>query len=416
MPHFFISHAKKDTRNLALQLTQALNTMPNLSAWMDESMRAGRSWELQIQTEIDRCDVMVVLLSEDLHRHTRGQKESYVLREIAYAQYGNNPKIIIPVMAQPTKPPLSLIMEQYIDMMGMGLSVEQLIQDICYEAGVDVAAPPKTESLSTGGFANPPRQSQPIKIRPSSLDLMPVPFAWVDIPAGRVTLEIETGFYGGGQTFDIEAFQMAKYPVTNAQFAKFIDAGGYENRQWWTDAGWETHQKDNWMQPRFWTDAKWNGAEYPVVGVSWYESVAFCLWLNEVTGEQIMLPSEVQWQRAAQGDDGREYPWGNDWDSSRCRNSVDGGYGSAGNTGIVTAYEGKGDSPYGVVDMSGNVWEWCLTKHEDGSQNLNGNNMRVLHGGSWNNKYRNNFRVADRIRDVPNLSFNGGGFRVSRSY
>ena len=67
----------------------------------------------------------------------------------------------------------------------------------------------------------------------------------------------------------------------------------------------------SWSEPRFWNDSQWNGAQHPVVGVSWYEAVAFCLWLSDVTGERIMLPTEDQWQYAAQGDDGRTYPWGN---------------------------------------------------------------------------------------------------------
>jgi len=282
-----------------------------------------------------------------------------------------------------------------------------------------------------GGFANPPlpekstenrspqlqsqsQVRQPTTTNPSSLDLMPAPFAWVDIPVGQVTLEAKDGYYGGGQTFNVDAFQIAKYPVTNAQFAKFIDAGGYENRQWWTDAGWDYCQNENLVQPRFWTEAEWNGAAYPVVGVSWYESVAFCLWLSEVTGEKIMLPSEVQWQRAAQGDDGREYPWGNDWDKTRCNNNV--GNKGTGKTTPVTDYEGKGDSPYGVVDMSGNVWEWCLTQFENGSQDLNSNNSRVLRGGSWYYDVTDVFRVAFRSGFIPNARLNGWGFRVSRSY
>src|SRR5690606_10002958 len=93
-------------------------------------------------------------------------------------------------------------------------------------------------------------------------------------------------------------------------------------RQWWTDAGWNEKQSGKWETPRFLTNDEWNGAEQPVCGISWYEAVAFCLWLTEVTGESIMLPTEAQWQRAAQGDDERAFPWGNHWDCTRCTNSV----------------------------------------------------------------------------------------------
>ncbi|MEZ4672357.1 MAG: toll/interleukin-1 receptor domain-containing protein [Anaerolineae bacterium] len=87
MTHIFISYAKKDTRELALALNQALNAISGVTAWVDQSLRAGKSWDLQIQSEIDRCDYMIVLYSPDINRHKNGEEESYVLTEIAYAKY-----------------------------------------------------------------------------------------------------------------------------------------------------------------------------------------------------------------------------------------------------------------------------------------------------------------------------------------
>ena len=126
-----------------------------------------------------------------------------------------------------------------------------------------------------------------------------------------------------------------------------------------------------------------------------------------------MLPTEVQWQHAAQGDNGREYPWGNKWDSSYCQNSVGGSWGSDGSTTTVTAYEGKGDSPFDVVDMAGNVWEWCLTQYHSGNNDLNGINVRVLRGGSWSSSITNYFCVLFRDGDNPNVRFDNKGFRVA---
>jgi formylglycine-generating enzyme required for sulfatase activity len=236
--------------------------------------------------------------------------------------------------------------------------------------------------------------------------LLPQPFAWVDIPAGKVTVN--------SKTFDIPAFVIAKYPVTNAQFALFVQAGGYTTRQWWTDAGWSQREKDKWSEPRFWQDEKWNRADYPVVGVSWYEAVAYCLWLTETTAVKVMLPSEQQWQRAAQGDDGRAYPWGNDWDVNRCNNSVGQDW-QKNQTSPVTRYEGKGDSPFGVVDMSGNVWEWCLTEYETGIQDINRTGDRVLRGGSWSYGDTGNFRCDYRGRYTPHFRDDVRGFRLSLS-
>ena len=182
---------------------------------------------------------------------------------------------------------------------------------------------------------------------------------------------------------------------------------------WHYDGGWKASGKA-WTEPRYWQDAKWNGAEQPVVGVSWFEAVAFCLWLSDVTSEKIMLPTEDQWQYAAQGDDGRVYPWGNEWDSMRCNNNVD--QKGIGKTTPVRQYEGKGDSSFGVVDMAGNVWEWCLTDYDKKTNyNNTGTTYRVLRGGSWDNGSSDNFRCDNRDGDSPrgrNISY---GFRLSLS-
>jgi formylglycine-generating enzyme required for sulfatase activity len=237
---------------------------------------------------------------------------------------------------------------------------------------------------------------------------LPAPFAWIDIPG--------------------KGYSIAKYPLTNAQYAKFVESDGYHQRQWWTEAGWEAKLKglvwdfgkgeavatnNPWTEPRYWNDSHWNGAEQPVVGVSWYESVAFCLWLSEATGEKIMLPAEEQWQYAAQGDDGRTYPWGNAWDCNRCNNSVKPCQ-SEGTT-PVRHYEGKGDSPFGAVDMAGNVWEWCLTDYETKTNDLNSSaTSRVVRGGAWFYFSKADCRCAFRYGDLPYSWYNFRGFRLSR--
>ncbi len=241
---------------------------------------------------------------------------------------------------------------------------------------------------------------------PWAVEMLPSPFDWIEIPGGNgilktrdkdVTLEIPA-----------DTYWMAKYPVTNAQFAKFIEAGGYKTEKWWTEAGWQQRKSDKWTEPRHWTGNKWNGSNQPVVGVSWYEAVAFCLWLSDATGDRIMLPTEAQWQYAAQGTDGRDYPWGKEWDSQRCQNN--------GGTSLVTKYEGKGDSPFGVVDMAGNVWEWCLTENNRGNNDINGTDERVLRGGSWNLTNSDFFRCVIRYRDSPRTRYSTIGFRLALSH
>ncbi len=390
MPHFFISYAKKDTREIALQLNDALNALLNVTAWVDKSLKAGRSWELQIQTEIDRCDYMIVLYSPDINRHKHGEDESYMLSEIHYAKRVVR-KPIIPVMAQKTEPPMSLITDQYIDFTLRGLGLDDLISAICDEAGIALGVQglaPLPTALSTK-----PASTKPASTKPNSTSLMPAPFAWMDIPG--------------------KGYSIAKYPITNVQFAKFVEVDGYSQQKWWTEAGWAQREKDQWTQPRYWIDKQWNGTEQPVVGVSWYEAVAFCLWLSQTTGENIALPTEDQWQYAALGDDGREYPWGKDWDCKRCNNSVKPCDSNV--TTPVRQYEGKGDSPFGVVDMAGNVWEWCLTDYENKTNDVNSiANNRVLRGGSWGSLSTDYFRCVYRGWNYPDFRLNFIGFRVSR--
>jgi formylglycine-generating enzyme required for sulfatase activity len=248
--------------------------------------------------------------------------------------------------------------------------------------------------------------------------VLPPPFEWVDISAGRVMVETVSSSIDPDVPvrdqfrFDVPAFQIAKYPLTNAQYARFMETSGYRERKWWTAAGWQQREQDGWTEPRYWRYAKWNGAEKPVVGVSWYEAVAFCRWLSEVSGEPVMLPTEQRWQRAAQGDDGREYPWGNEWDGARCNNSVSPR--RSRQTTPVTQYP-NGASPFGAMDMSGNVWEWCLTVYESGSTSLDGTDVRVLRGGSWNYNDPDIFRASYRTCWDPSDWSADFGFRCVRS-
>lgn len=236
--------------------------------------------------------------------------------------------------------------------------------------------------------------------------ILPAPFVWIEIPAHKVTLENEPGFYGGGQTFDVAAYVIGKYPVTNAQFAVFIRAGGYENQAWWTDAGWQARETADWAAPAYWDDVKWNGKQQPVVGVSWYEASAYCEWLREASGEHIALPTEQQWQRAAQGDDRRAYPWGMVFDPARFRAGA-----RLRKTAPVTESEGSTDSPYGVVGMVGEVWQWCLTAYHGGVVDLEGKGERIVRGCGWNTDAKG-ARVTQR--DYRNPLFRGNylGFRV----
>lgn len=225
---------------------------------------------------------------------------------------------------------------------------------------------------------------------------LPGPFDWITIPAGPVTLDAG-GYVPEPAAFDVAAFAIARYPVTNAQFAAFVEAGGYDQRQWWSTAGWALRERYGWDSPRYWGQRDYNGPDCPIVGVSWYEASAFCRWLGDRAGRHITLPTEQQWQRAAQGDDGREFPWGGaEPNAAVCNWNRD-----IDETTPVTQYP-DGASAFGVMDMSGNVWEWCQTGWESGTLDPDSREVRLLRGGSWSSDSPISLRAVHRSPLDPN--------------
>lgn len=209
--------------------------------------------------------------------------------------------------------------------------------------------------------------------------ILPTPFEWVEIEAGPVTVKDASAVGGSsGGTFSVERFLMARYPVSNAQFNVFLKADdGYRNPSWWSfceDARQFFERNPGPKQPIY------DDHLLPRTDVNWYEAMAFCKWLSARAGQEIALPTEAQWQRAAQGDENREYPWGHQFDVKRCNTNLSG----VRQPTPVDQYP-NGASPFGVLDMSGNVFEWCLTDWETGTAILNGSTKRVLRGGSWFN-------------------------------
>jgi formylglycine-generating enzyme required for sulfatase activity/tRNA A-37 threonylcarbamoyl transferase component Bud32 len=160
---------------------------------------------------------------------------------------------------------------------------------------------------------------------------------------------------------DLKGFWMDKYEVTFDQFAKFVQASGHK-------------AQGNWEQFRN------RGGNHPVVGVTWNDALAYCRWADK------RLPTEAEWEYAARGADGRKFPWGNQWDANRAR--FKGNRGS-GTTAAVGSYSG-GASPFGVMDLAGNVWEWTASLEKpypyaatDGRESPSGGAARISRGGSW---------------------------------
>lgn len=232
---------------------------------------------------------------------------------------------------------------------------------------------------------------------------------WVQIPGGQVTIVGAKDSYilqGESLTCEVAPFAIAKYPITNAQFQTFVD-DAYDNPAWWDYSDDAREWRANHPQP---TETMYPGSHHPRTNVSWYDAVAFCRWISRETNDDIFLPTEQQWQRAAQGDTDWAYVWGDEFDADLCNNSVE--QRSDGTMQVTRFIDSP--SPYGVVDMCGSVWEWCLTKYATGGIELKGAESRVLRGGSWQSDHPTFLRVDFRNWHAPDRRLVNRGFRPVR--
>ena len=261
------------------------------------------------------------------------------------------------------------------------------------------------------------------KLREVKNPLKPLPLDMMFIPAG----EFEMGSRSNDNNAEddekprhivyVDAFYIDKYEVTNAQYKKFVDA----NPQWEKDRIPEKYHDGDYLK-------HWNGNNYPlrkgnhpVVYVSWYAAMAYAEWNGK------RLPTEAEWEKAARGDRfGRKYAWGDSLDASKAN------YGEAiGDTTAVGSYDING---YGLYDMTGNVWEWCLDEYDANFYSIsprrnplaggtvnnilsdftNVKSVRVLRGGSWVSNVQF-VRVSDRTRFTPKITNKARGFRCVKS-
>lgn len=229
---------------------------------------------------------------------------------------------------------------------------------------------------------------------------------FVRIPAGNFLF----GAIDGDRRHEVKQnslhlneYWIGRGPVTNAQFARFVEATHYQTTaeetgfaRVWSGGRWIDVEKAYWRRPEGPRSRIDNRLHHPVVCVSWFDVQAYCEWAG------LRLPDEKEWEKAARGTDGRVYPWGDDRpDKDRANFGM-----HANQTTAVGRYSPGGDSPFGLQDTAGNVWEWTAT-WADAAQRA-----RIVRGGAWASDDRN-LRVTYRVEVDPYLRLNTVGFRVA---
>lgn len=211
----------------------------------------------------------------------------------------------------------------------------------------------------------------------------------------------------------VAEFEIAQVPVTVSQYAAFLDTGGANERLWWGDSGWAWRQAaaNGWgradrSQPHDWINQKYRPYD-PVVGVTWYEAEAYCNWLGAQKNRLVRLPAEEEWEKAARGEDGRTWPWGEEFNRNKT-NTYEHGVG-----GTLMAGSLSGDkSPYGLADLGGNVQDWTSSAYQPlPGEEFPAMDLRVARGGSWNDTA---FGARTSFRNVypPGYYFPFLGFRI----
>jgi formylglycine-generating enzyme required for sulfatase activity len=472
----FICYAKEDKPKVR-DMAQWLVAGGWIKVWLDEfDLLPGQDWESEIEKAAERADVVLVCLSNrSVVKESYFQKEVRFILELAKLKPADV-IFAIPVRLEECTVPKSLSRWQWVDVFSKE-GHSRLMRSLIERAngiGLPTSSPAKTQSrekvnrsklLALGGifllltmlvtivftFSNLTTvQSTPTPVRilasdtpassetaspvtpPTSTSTTDPGNTWYSPKDGMTMLRIPSGGFDMGSgsgsgnqkpvhEVTLSQFWMDKTEVTNAMFQLFVQTTGYK-----TDAekkgcsnilkksDWECVKGTAWNHPFGPGSSISTSAGYPVIHVSWNDATAYCNW----RGYGSRLPTEAEWEKAARGTDGRLYPWGDKNPTVELLNFNN-------DLGIpvrVGSYP-KGASPYGLLDMAGNVSEWVAdwysTTYYAVSPNLNPpgpdfGQSRVTRGGSWNfNEF--NIRTTYRREYLPASSNDLVGFRCARS-
>ena len=251
---------------------------------------------------------------------------------------------------------------------------------------------PPTPEPAAQDQATPEAAEEPAPQTPSVTDVM------VEIPAGPFIMGSDEADPedAPAQQIDLPAFEIDKFEVTNADFGAFVQATGYKT---FAEQQGVTTWRDEWDMGE---------DNHPVTMVTWDDAQAYCEWVGK------RLPTEAEWEKAARGEDGRRFPWGNDWDPNKANVKERGLRGTA-----AVASFGEGASPYGVVDMTGNVWEWTADWYQGYPNNTAddpyyGEQFRVTRGGGWFDEEPQSTTFNRNAADPGKTANDDVGFRCAR--
>ncbi|MGE3939220.1 MAG: SUMF1/EgtB/PvdO family nonheme iron enzyme [Nitrospirales bacterium] len=402
----FLSYASEDRE----RVTPIARTLESLGwrVWWDRRIPTGKRYAQVIEEQLDASRTVVVVWSKT------SIQSDWVHTE---ADEGLRRDVLFPIRIDDVRPPFEFRRIQAADLMQWQGNQDDdqwrlLIDDLAsvpdmpkpssqigheeeQEKKTSISEKTKSgaKSKNAGTSRTTPAGSWKEQSKPGG-HTRKVPDGMVLIPNGLF-------LYGDEKktvVLDLD-YYMDIHPVTNAPYRKFIEAGGYDQQSYWSPKGWNWGKEKHVTQPASWDDEKFNRPDQPVVGVSYYEAEAYAKWAGK------RLPTEQEWEKAARGMDGQEYPWGNEFLEDRCASSV--GKQARDRTTPVGSYP-DGKSPFGCQDMAGNVWEWCASWYYADED------TRVLRGGSWAYDVPEFFRCAYRNNYFPGVRSSVFGFRCAQ--
>lgn len=390
MTQVFISYSRNDmlfVEKFAADLTNA-----GVDVWWDiNSIQGSDIWEKKIEEGLRTSQFFIVVMSPD------AMNSRWVQREYISADWMGIP--IVPIKYKECLTPLTLRDAQAVDYVEK--KYDKFLDEVLAILGAKNTVKPKSfvgeNNITIGGIEFLRIPAGEFVMGCGDLQtgkkLRNVPIEYDQQPEHRVDINYD--------------YWMGKYPITNSQYSKYAEEKHF---QIYPMSGWQSKMS------------------HPVVNVSWSDARSYAKWFNEkyqkelkMAGDLMLrLPTEAEWEKAARGSSGNQFPWGNTFEEKKCNLGI-------GTTTPVGSYSAAGgNAPYGCADMLGNVWEWCqdlykISVYQDRMGKIAVNPLpqqftyfeRVVRGGSFNN-LKNKWLVhcATRYYQQSGNHYEDTGFRM----